>query len=214
MNRIAPLRACAVVMRDDGTSGATRLGPPDAVAAADARDAALMARIATGERGEPLVALYRRYEGRLYGLGLRLLRDRGLAEELVQETFLRVWRGAARFDPDRGTARAYVFTIARRVAADLWRRPSSRPLEAAPDRDGIPETGDAYEALLLGIAVRDALQSLPHHHREVLELAYDHHLTQTQIAERIEIPLGTVKTRTFHALRAMKVALHERGIDA
>lgn len=173
-----------------------------------------MSRVATGEQGSALIALYRAYEGRLFGLGLRLMGDQGLAEELVQETFLRVWRSAGRFDPAKGTTRAYIFSIARRVAVDLWRRPSSRPFAPELDRDTIPERDDAYDALILGVTVRDALQCLPEHHREVLELAYDHHLTQREIADRLALPLGTVKTRTFHALKALRPALAERGIDA
>src|SRR5690348_14448322 len=93
-------------------------------------ESALLARVAAGDRGAPLAELYTRYEGRLYGPGLRLLGDEGLAEELVQETFVRVWRKADKFDIERGTAAAFIFTIARRIAIDLWRRPSSRPLAA------------------------------------------------------------------------------------
>ena len=89
-------------------------------------DAALLEAVGRGDRERALPELYRRYERRLYGLGYRLLGDQGLAEELVQETFLRVWRTADRFDPARGTATAFVLTIARRLAIDLWRRPSSR----------------------------------------------------------------------------------------
>ena len=169
-----------------------------------------MARVAAGDRGAPLAELYRRYEGRLYGLGLRLLGDPGLAEELVQETFLRLWRSASRFDPARGSVRSFLFTIARRRAIDLWRRPSSRPFE--PDPEAADASSDAVEALLLGITVRDAMNGLSPEHRQVLELAYDEHLTQARIAERLGLPLGTVKSRTFHALRALKLALEERGL--
>lgn len=172
-------------------------------------EAALLERVAAGDRGAPLVELYRRYEGRLYGLGLRLLRDRGLAEELVQETFVRLWRNAGQFDPERGSVRAFVFTIARRLAIDLWRRPSSRPFE--PDPEERAGGGDPVEQALVGITVRDAMNSLSGDHRQVLELSYDEQLTQVQIAERLGVPLGTVKSRTFHALRAMKQALAERG---
>src|SRR4051812_19512465 len=100
----------------------------EAIGTADESD--LLARVAAGARGAPLAELYPRYEGRLYGLGLRLLGDDGLAQELVQETFVRVWRKADKFDTERGTAAAFIFTIARRIAIDLWRRPSSRPLAA------------------------------------------------------------------------------------
>jgi RNA polymerase sigma-70 factor, ECF subfamily len=177
--------------------------------AADAPDAELMAAVAGGDRGEPLRILYRRYAGRVYGLGMQLLGDRGLAEELVQETFVRVWRNAARYDQDRGSVPTFLFTIARRLAVDLWRRPSSRLAEA--EAEGPPDD-DRVDALLARLEVREAMQSLTPAHREVLELSYHRQLKQAEIAERLGIPIGTVKTRTYHALRSLKAALQERGI--
>ena len=179
--------------------------------ALDAGEADLLARVASGDAGTPLRALYRRYEGRLYGLGLRLLGDPGLAEELVQETFVRVWQGADRFDPARGSVRGLVFTIARRVAIDLWRRPSSRALGAEPPDLAADDV--AGDRVLLSITIRDAMTSLTPAHREVLELVYDDDLKLADIAARLDVPLGTVKTRAHHALRAMRSALHERGWD-
>lgn len=184
---------------------------PSGADQAAAAEAALISRIAAGDRGAPLAELYRRYEGRLYGLGLRLLGDSGLAEELVQETFVRLWRRADRFDEQRGSASAFIFAVARRIAIDLWRRPSSRPLLSESDPD--MATPDAIERVLIGLTVRDALESLSAAHREVLELSYTQDLTQTQIAERLGLPLGTVKTRTYYALRALKLALEERAVD-
>jgi RNA polymerase sigma-70 factor, ECF subfamily len=181
-------------------------------AGVDAGEADLLARVASGDAGTPLRALYRRYEGRLYGLGLRLLGDPGLAEELVQETFVRVWQGADRFDPARGSVRGLVFTIARRVAIDLWRRPSSRAL--GPEPPELAADDRAAEQVLLAITVRDAMMSLSPAHREVLELVYDDDLKLADIAARLDVPLGTVKTRAHHALRAMRTALGERGWDA
>ena len=175
-------------------------------------EAGLLRRVADGDRAGPLDELYRRYEGRLYGLGMRLLGDPGLAEELVQETFVRLWRKAGAFDPGRGTAGAFIITIARRIAIDLWRRPSSRPF--VPEVAGGQAGGDAVDQLLVGLTVRDALDALSPAHREVLELAYSGDLRQHEIAARLGIPLGTVKTRTYYALRALKLALEERGIDA
>jgi RNA polymerase sigma-70 factor (ECF subfamily) len=183
--------------------------PPGATDPA-AGDAALLEGVAAGDRGAPLAELYRRYEGRLYGLGIRLLGDTGLAEELVQETFVRLWRRADRFDPRRGTVSTFVYAVARRIAVDLWRRPSSRPF-AAPAYDVVD--ADAIDQLLIGLTVRDALESLSEAHREVLELSYTQDLTQSQIAAKLGLPLGTVKTRTYYALRALKLALEERGVD-
>ena len=185
----------------------TSRGPSEAAAA----EAALMARVAAGDRGASLAELYRRYEGRLYGLGLKLLGDSGLAEELVQETFVRLWRRADRYDVERGTVSAFIYALARRIAIDLWRRPSSRPL--APEPHIGEASPDAIDRLLVGLTVRDALESLSAAHQEVLELSYTQDLTQAQIAERLGLPLGTVKTRTYYALRALKLALEERGVD-
>jgi len=98
---------------------------------------ALMARMASGDNGDPMVALYELYGGRVFGLGVRLLGDRGQAEEMVQETFVRLWRSARRFDPEKGSVRTFTFTIARRVAIDLRRRSAARPNEVAePRRSG------------------------------------------------------------------------------
>jgi RNA polymerase sigma-70 factor (ECF subfamily) len=179
-----------------------------------ADDAVLLAAVAGGDRGEPLRILYHRYAGRVLGLGVQLLGDRGLAEELVQETFVRVWRNAARYDPARGSVPTFVFTIARRLAVDLWRRPSSRPASRPARAEGVPPAdGDEVEMVLTRLEVRHALESLSPAHREVIELSYLRHLRQTEIAERLGIPIGTVKTRSYHALRALKVALQQRGFD-
>ena len=129
-----------------------------------AHEAALLAQVAAGDRGGPLIELYDRYSARVYGLGLRLLGDRGMAEELVQDTFVRLWRSADRFDAGRGSVRTFLFAIARRAAVDLLRRPTSRPLQTTEFPDEL--TSDpAYEQLLLGLDVRDALNSLSPKHR-------------------------------------------------
>jgi RNA polymerase sigma-70 factor (ECF subfamily) len=184
--------------------GADVRGPaPGAV-----EDADLLRAVGEGDRGEPMRELYRRYAARIYGLGMQLLSDRGLAEELVQETFVRLWRTADRFDPERGSPPSFIFAIARRLAIDLWRRPSSRPLAV----DDPPPADDHMDRVLLRLDVREALDSLSDAHRQVLELSYQGQLKQTEIAERLGIPLGTVKTRSFHAMRSLKAALDQRGI--
>ena len=179
--------------------------------AVDAAEAELLARVAGGDSGVPLRRLYQRYERRLYGFGLRLLGQPGLAEELVQETWVRLWQSAPRFDPERGTVRAFLFTIARRVAVDLYRRPSSRALGAEVEHAGAVEA--AADQVLLAVTVRDAMESLSPAHREVLELVYDEDLKLADVAERLDVPLGTVKTRAHHALRGLRRALEERGWD-
>ncbi len=165
------------------------------------------------EREDSLSALYSAYGGQIYGLGVHLLHDAGLAEDLVQETFLRLWRSAHRYDPSRSSVRTFVFTLARRAAVDLWRRRG----DAVPQELSEPEAegaagNEAFEHLLLRLAVGEALAELSAAHREVLELLFGEDLTQAQVAERLGIPLGTVKTRSMHALRALTRYLDERDL--
>lgn len=184
-----------------------------------AQEAALLARVARGEREGPLGTLYDRYGGSVYGLGIRLLGDRGMAEELVQDTFVRLWRAAPSFDPGKGSARTLLYEIARRAAIDLHRRAAVRPRLSPFDGDesqaeeGPSEPSESgVDRLVLGLAVREALDALSEEHRETLELHYREDLTQRQIAERLEVPLGTVKTRTFYGLKALRQELEEREV--
>lgn len=186
-----------------------------------ADEAALLAQLAAGDAGDPVVELYRRYGPRLYALGVRVLYDRTLAEELVQETFVRVWQGAHRYDPAQGSVRTWMLTIARRVAIDLQRRAAARPRAAAHSRapsgtvtDPLDElwVEDDLDRLFTAIEVRAAMETLSDAHREVLQLAYDEQLTQSEVAERIGVPLGTVKTRTFHALRELRNRLGNEAL--
>ena len=180
--------------------------------ATSSEETRLLGRVAAGDHGRPLEELYRLYSARLYGLGLRLVGDRGTAEELVQETFLRLWRSAERFDPERGSVRTFVFTIARRAAVDLLRRRASRPLPSGEPGESALFDDDEFDALLLRLEVRDALEALSPKHREVLELMLDEDLGRAEIAGRLGIPVGTVKTRAFYGLRALRLELEERGI--
>jgi RNA polymerase sigma-70 factor (ECF subfamily) len=176
-------------------------------------DGVLLRRVAVGDEREALEELYRRYEGRVYEFGLRLLGDRDLAAELVQESFLRLWRTADRFDVGRGSVAAYLFMLARSLAVDLWRRPSSRPFQ--PERAEVGESTagrDPTESMLTRLVVDQALDSLSQLHREVLVLSYRGDLTQAAIAEILAVPIGTVKTRSYYALKALKLALAERDV--
>lgn len=175
-------------------------------------DSDLVAQVAAGDIGAPMAELYRRYSGRIYRFGLNLLGDAGLADELVQECFVRLWRTAGRFDLSRGTVAAYMFVMGRSIAADLRKRPSSRPLMLV-DEAQIPAQPDSVDQILETLMMRDALDSLSAAHREVLILVHAEGLTQSQIAERLGLPLGTVKTRMYHGLRALRAALGERGYD-
>lgn len=171
--------------------------------------ATLVARAAAGDEAA-LAALYDRYAGVLYGFALRRLDDHDRAEELVQRVMTRVWRFAGRYDPDRGQVSTWVFAIARGAVADLQRDTFRRRRTAAAAQ---PQTADdELEQLLLAEAVRVAFDRLSEDHREVLRLAYFHGLTQSETATRLDLPLGTVKSRTYYALRALRLACEELGV--
>lgn len=168
-----------------------------------------VSRAARGDQ-DAVAALYERFAGPVYGFGLNRLGDPLLAEDLVQTVMLRLWRHAARYEPTRGSVRTWVFSIARTAAIDLHRR-RKRP-EA--ELDEATDTLDEFERLLRAAAVRAALDRLSAEHREILELAYFRELTQTEIAARTGLPLGTVKSRTFYALKSFRLACDELEVDA
>ena len=179
-----------------------------------AEEADLVAQVAAGgDVGPPVAELYRRYGKRLYRFGVQALGDNGLAEEMVQEAFVRLWRTAGRFDAAKSSVGTYLYVIARSVAADIRKRPSSRPLLPVEDAEAAAQP-DGVDKIVDGLVVREALESISPDHAQVLQLAHDDGLTQSQIAERLGLPLGTVKTRMFHGIRAMRAALAEGGFGA
>lgn len=178
-----------------------------------AEEAELVAQVAAGDIEAAMAELYRRYSKRLYCFGLQVLGNTGLAEEMVQESFVRLWRTAAGFDAGRASVGTYLFVLARSTAADIRKRPSSRPLLPVEEAD-VPPQADSVDQILDGLIVHEALGTLSPAHLEVMRLARDEDLTQSQIAERLGLPLGTVKTRMFHAMRALRAALDERGVHA
>lgn len=173
-------------------------------------DAALMSRVADGDEAA-VSALYDLYAGPVYGFGLRRLGDPALAEELVQAVMTRVWRGATRYEPSRGSLRTWVFAIARTAAIDLHRRrPRALPTDPMPEHADVV---DELDWLVRAEAVRAALDRLSSVHREVLDLAYFRGWPQTEIAERLKLPVGTVKSRTYYALKAFRLACDELGVQ-
>lgn len=175
-------------------------------------EARLLQQVAAGDRGAPLEELYDRYERRIWALGLRRLRDRGAAEDLVQESFVRLWRAAPRFDPERGTVGALLMTIATRTAIDLGRRKAGETTVVSLDTDVAEPVGgtEAEERLLLRDELQAALATLSEEQREILRLHFQEDLTQADIAERLGLPLGTVKSRVFYGLRHLRAVLPER----
>jgi RNA polymerase sigma-70 factor (ECF subfamily) len=186
--------------------------PEPASTAAGALDRALLARIARQDE-TALAALYDRHARVLYSLALRIVSDRELAQEVLQDTFLRCWNGAERYDPDRGEVVAWLIGVARHRAIDLLRsRPhqarlrEGRPLPA-PERLAGPPEPDAGDSLLLRRAMTAALAALSPAQREAIELAYYTGLTQTEIARVQGEPLGTVKSRMRSGLERLRAAL-------
>ncbi|HEX8068164.1 MAG TPA: sigma-70 family RNA polymerase sigma factor [Thermoleophilaceae bacterium] len=170
-------------------------------------------RSARGE--ETMRALYRTYGGELYGFALNCLGDRGLAEEVVQDVFTRVWRHAERYDPERASFRTWIYGIARNAIIDLERRRSVRPGLAPRDDAGLdaPVSEESIERALLGWQVSAALARLTPEHRQVIRLAHFQGMRLREIADQLGLPLGTVKSRISYALRGLRLALEEMGVE-
>ena len=182
--------------------------------AAQRTDEALLAAVARSDESA-LAELYDRFGGVAYGLALRVLRDGSLAEDAVQDAFLQVWRSADRFDADRAKASTWVLTFVHRRAVDLVRREDRRrtePMAAAPEPSG-PGADEAVDSRSRGEIVRDALRSLPSEQREAIELAYYGGLTQSELAARLDQPLGTIKSRMFTGLQRLQALLTEAGFE-
>ena len=169
------------------------------VSAAEATDDELILRTGTGDRAA-FEQLYRRYARSVFGLALRRLGDRTRAEDAVQETFASIWRSARSYRPERGPGAPWLYAVARNAIVDRSRVRSEPPMEApdaAVDEAGPPELA---EQGWVAWRVHRALEELPEREREVVALAYWSGLSQSEVAEFLGIPLGTVKTRTRSAL--------------
>jgi RNA polymerase sigma-70 factor (ECF subfamily) len=139
------------------------------------------------------------------------------AEDIVQETLLRAWQNPAAFDPARGPARAWLCTVARHLVIDAHRAKLARPTEVGPEPlERIAEQTpgeDQFEQALQSWAVADALRALTPDHRAVLLETYYRGRTMADAARVLGIPVGTVKSRTYYALQALRLALQERGVE-
>jgi RNA polymerase sigma-70 factor (ECF subfamily) len=175
---------------------------------AEATDGELIQRTGAGDRNA-LETLYRRYSRSVLGLALRRLGDRGRAEDAVQETFAAIWRSARSYRPDRGPGAPWLYAVARNAIADGGRRRIEPAADASdvPSREAGPE--ERAEREWVSWRVHRALQALPEHEREVIALAYWSGLSQSEVAEFLNVPLGTVKTRTRAALARLADALDE-----
>ena len=173
-------------------------------------DEALLALIARKD-DLALTELYSRHGRVAYGLAYRILRDDALAQDAVQEAFLGVWRGAARFTAEKAKPTTWLLTLVHRRAVDLVRREERRraePLEPEHDAADVAAP-DQAEQIARRETVRAALRTLPPEQREAIELAYYAGYTQSELAERLGQPIGTIKSRMFSGLARLRDALAE-----
>jgi RNA polymerase sigma-70 factor (ECF subfamily) len=178
-------------------------------------DEALVALAARSEQSA-LAELYDRFGRPAYGLALRVLRDDALAEDAVQEAFLTLWRTAGRFVPERGKASTWILTLVHRRAVDIVRREERRradALEHAPEQESREGVAEEAWLRLQRERVQDALRKLPDQQREAIELAYYGGFTQSELAERLGQPLGTIKSRMFGGLARLRELLGEPGME-
>lgn len=193
----------------DGNGSRTTIGEVD--------DRALLLAMQQGD--EPAVAaLYDRYGGIVYGLAYRITGEGSLAEDVVQEAFVSVWKQCGRFDPARGQVRSWLLTIVHHKAVDAVRRRSGRSERALPEgpeefiaTDGRPE--QLAEMTMDAAAVREAVRLIPEEQRQTVTMAYFEGLTHVEIAERMQVPLGTVKSRLRIGLEKMREYLRPRVME-
>src|SRR5438045_5808247 len=165
-------------------------------------DGELIQRAAGGDRSA-FEDLYRRYARPVFGLALRRLGDRGRAEDAVQETFASIWRSASSYKPERGPGAPWLYAVARNAIVDRARARSEMPMEVPDSPAAGPTPLDQAEQGWVAWRVHRALAELPEREREVIALAYWSGLSQSEVAEFLAIPLGTVKTRTRAALQRL-----------
>lgn len=158
-----------------------------------------------------LVALHDEYAGALFSFALKLSGDRDRAEEAVAEALLRAWQHPEAVDGDRGSARAWLFTVVRNYLTDSWRRDAARPRTSGPGPLDDIARPDEVERAVETWALADAMSLLSNEHRQVLYHSSYLGRSVEETAAELGIPAGTVKSRTYYALRALRSALEEMG---
>lgn len=168
---------------------------------------------AEDDREQSLRALFDGHAPALLAYALRLTDgDRARAEDIVQETLLRAWRNLDRLDEGSGPVRPWLFTVAQRVAIDAHRARRARPTEVGQADLSLVPGLDEVEGTLDRIIITDAMHSLSHEHRAVIVETYYRGRSVAEAARVLGVPPGTVKSRCYYALRALKLALAERGV--
>jgi RNA polymerase sigma-70 factor (ECF subfamily) len=192
--------------------------PPDLI---EASDAELIGRAAQGE-ARALEVLYERYSGVVFSFALRIVADRPLAEEILQEAFFRAWQQGSNFSTGRGTFITWLLSITHNLSIDEIRRRRRRPQKADSEEPeqvlaAVPDTSVGVEdEVWLGAlreTIGEALAGLPPAQREAIEMAYFRGMTQREIAEALGEPLGTIKTRMRLGLQKLKDALGSDGAE-
>jgi RNA polymerase sigma-70 factor (ECF subfamily) len=178
-------------------------------------DESLLSLVA-GSDESALAELYDRFGGVAYGLALKVLRDETLAQDAVQEAFLGVWRTADRFLAERASASTWILTLVHRRAVDLVRREDRRrgdPLESAAEPAAPGTVEEEATTRFQRRVVQQALRQLTPEQREALELGYYGGLSQSELAERLGQPLGTIKSRMFSGLGRLRELLTQAGLE-
>jgi RNA polymerase sigma-70 factor (ECF subfamily) len=181
----------------------------------EASDAALVVAIGRW-REDALAEVYRRHAGAAYALARRLLNDNQLAEEILQEVFLRLWNNPERFDSERGSLRAYLLAQTHGRAVDLLRSETARRRREEREAREAPAFGDDIERQVIDLTVSEKVKEvvgrLPDDERRAIELAYFGGHTYRQVAVMLETPEGTVKSRIRSGLRRLRTDLAEAGV--
>lgn len=185
-------------------------------------DETLAAQVAQGD-GAALEALYDRYSSTVLGVAFKVIGDQGAAEDVLQETFWRVWRSAATFQSQRGSFASWLFRITRNLAIDAYRRSNVRPQaitgvadpESVLDQIADPDmnVAEQAQAILKNRQVRNALTSLPQVQRQVIEMAYFSGMTRQEIAEATGEALGTIHTRARLGLQKLREELEKEEFE-
>jgi RNA polymerase sigma-70 factor (ECF subfamily) len=174
----------------------------------DVSDGELITRVGDGDRGA-FETLYRRYARPVFGLALRRLGDRGRAEDAVQETFASVWRAARSYRPERGPGAPWLYAVARNAIVDNGRMRREPPVAGVDEKADEDTPADRAESGWVAWRVHRALVELPENERVVIELAYWGGRSQSEVADLLGIPLGTVKTRTRTGLMRLADLLED-----